>query len=89
MRSLNILATNGELQCLFPEAKLKSVDIEFIGVVHNLIINNNGEDIIVNHYIERVFDKLSQLKSLNDFLSIDFQYTNPVSYTHLRAHETG
>lgn len=78
MRSLNILATNGELQCLFPEAKLKSVDIEFIGVVHNLIINNNGEDIIVNHYIERVFDKLSQLKSLNDFLSIDFQYTNPI-----------
>jgi hypothetical protein len=78
MRSLNILATNGELQCLFPEAKLKSIDTQFIGVIHNLIINNNGEDIEVNHYIERVFDKLSELKSLNDFLSIDFQYTNPI-----------
>lgn len=79
MRSLNILATNSELQCLFPEAKLKSIDIEFIGVLHKLIIDNDSEEIFINHYIERVFDKLSELKSLNDFLSIDFQYSNPVN----------
>jgi hypothetical protein len=78
MRSLNILATNSELQCLFPEAKLKSSDIEFIGVNHKLTINNNGEDIYINHYVERVYDILSELKSFNDFLSIDFKYANPI-----------
>ena len=78
MRSLNILATNSELQCLFPEAKLKSVDIESIGVNHNFIINNNGEDILITHYIERVFDILNELKSIDSILSIDFKYSNPV-----------
>jgi hypothetical protein len=77
MRSLNILATNSELQCLFPEAKLQSVDIENIGTVHKLKITNNNEDILINHYIEPVFDIITKLKTFNDFFSIDFQYSNP------------
>jgi hypothetical protein len=50
MKLLNILATNSELQCLFPEAKLKSVDIVDIGKQNKLVIDNNGEKIQINHY---------------------------------------
>ncbi len=78
MRSLNILATNSELQCLFPEAKLKSVDTSDTGRCHNLVINNNGEDIIINHYIQNPYEILNDLKSFEGITTIDLLYTNPI-----------
>ena len=58
MKSLNILATNSELQCLFPEAKLKSIDNVEIGKHHKLIIDNNGEIIELNHFIYILYRKV-------------------------------
>lgn len=78
MKSLNILGTNNELQCLFPEAKLKSVDIVDIGKHHKLIIDNNGECIEINHYIQNPFDVLSNKKSFDNILSFDLLYINPI-----------
>jgi hypothetical protein len=78
MRSLNILANNSELQCLFPEAKLKSVDIVDIGKQNKLVIDNNGEKIQINHYIQNPYDKLNELKSFDNITSLDLLYTNPI-----------
>ena len=78
MKLLNILATNSELQCLFPEAKLKSVDIVDIGTQNKLVIDNNGEKIQINHYIQNPYDILNDLKSFDDITTLDLLYTNPI-----------
>jgi len=77
MRSLNILATNNELQCLFPEAKLQSVDIVDIGKHHRIIINNNDEDVLINHHIQNPYDILNNIKSFDNITTADLLYTNP------------
>jgi hypothetical protein len=71
MRSLNILATNSELQCLFPEAKLNSVDIVDIGKQNKLVIDNNGEKIQINHYIQNPYNILNDLKSFDGITTLD------------------
>jgi hypothetical protein len=78
MRSLNILATNNELQCLFPEAKLKSIDVIDNGKHHRIIINNNNEDILINHYIQNAYSILNDLQSFDGVTNIDLLYTNPI-----------
>ena len=78
MKSLNILATNSELQCLFPEAKLKSIDNVEIGKHHKLIINNNGEIIELNHFIQNPYDILNNIKSFDGITTFDLLYTNPI-----------
>ena len=78
MRSLNILATYNELQNLFPEAILKSIDGVKIGIHHKLIIDNNGEQIEVHHYIQNPYDVLNNLKSFDEITIFNLLYTNPI-----------
>ncbi len=78
MRSLNILATNNELQCLFPEAKLKSIDVIDNDKHHRIIINNNNEDILINHYIQNAYSILNDLQSFDGVTNLDLLYTNPI-----------
>lgn len=78
MRSLNILATNNELQNLFPEAKLLSVNEIEAGKYHKLVINNGGEKIQIHHYIENPYNILNQLKSFDGVTTINLLYTKPI-----------
>lgn len=78
MRSLNILSTNSELQCLFPEAKLKSIDVIDNGKNHKIIIHNNNEDIVINHYIQNAYAVLNDLESFDGITNLDLLYTNPI-----------
>ena len=78
MRLLNILSNNSELQCLFPEAKLNSIDTVDTGRHHKLIIDNSGEKIQINHYIQNPYDVLNELKSFDGITTIDLLYTNPI-----------
>ena len=78
MRSLNILATNNELQNLFPEAKLLSVNEIEVGKYHKIVINNGGEKIQIHHYIENPYNILNQLKSFDGVTTINLLYTKPI-----------
>lgn len=77
MRLLNILASNNELQNLFPEAKLVSTSIIQIAKHHEIVINNNGETIKIHHYIQNPYNILNELKSFDGITTIDLLYTNP------------
>ena len=77
MRSLNILSTNSELQCLFPEAKLFSIDLSNIGECHSMVIVNNGEKIKINHYIQNAYDIINNLISFDGVTTLNLLYTNP------------
>jgi hypothetical protein len=79
MRSLNILATYNELQNLFPEANLISIDEIVYTKHHKIIINNNGEDIEINHYIQNPYNILNELKSFDGVTHLDLLYTNPIN----------
>lgn len=78
MRSLNILATNGELQCLFPNAKLKSVDTTSNGLNYKLSIKNNDEIIQITHYMQNAYDVLNDLNSFDGITELNLLYTNPI-----------
>jgi hypothetical protein len=78
MRLLNILATINELQNLFPEANLISINDIKRNSHHKLIINNGGEDIEINHYIQNPYDILNELKSFDGITTFDLLYTNPI-----------
>jgi hypothetical protein len=78
MRSLNILATNNELQNLFPEGKLVSTDVIEISKCHKLLINNNDENIEIYHYIQNPYDTLNCAKTFDNVLSFDLLWTNPI-----------
>lgn len=78
MRSLNILSTNTELQCLFPEAKLKRVDVIEENKCSKLIIDNNGEIIEIHHYSQNPYNILNDLKSFDGITTFDLLYSNPI-----------
>lgn len=78
MRSLNILATYNELQNLFPEANLLSIDDIKRNVHHKLTINNSGEYIEINHYIQNPYDILNELKSFDGITELNLLYANPI-----------
>jgi hypothetical protein len=78
MRSLNILATNTELQCLFPEAKLKRIDVIEENRCSKLIIDNNGETIEIYHYCQNPYNILNNLKSFDGITTFDLLYLNPI-----------
>ena len=74
MKYLNILCSTIELHCFFPNGKL--LESSYISERCNKLKIKSGEDIIeTTHYIENPFDKLSELKNINE---IDSLYTNPV-----------
>lgn len=78
MRSLNILATPSELQCLFPEAILKYVNEVESNKCYKLNIDNNGEIIEIHHYIQNPYNIINNLKSFEGITTFDLLYTNPV-----------
>lgn len=77
MRSLNILATNNELQNLFPNAKLVSTKVIEIAKHHKILIDNGDEKIQIHHYIQNPYNILNELKSFDGITTIDLLYTNP------------
>jgi hypothetical protein len=78
MRSLNVLATNSELQCLFPQAKLNSIDIIDSNRCNRLVISNNDEKIEIFHYIQNPYNITNNLKSYDGITTFDLLYTNPI-----------
>jgi hypothetical protein len=78
MRSLNILATYNELQNLFPEANLISVNVIEIEKHHKIVINNGGEEIEIHHYIQNPYNILNNLKSFDGITTFDLLYSNPI-----------
>ena len=78
MKSLNILSTESELQCLFPTAKLKSINDSHIDLYKKLIINNQDEIIEIKHYKQNAYDILNNLKSFDGITELDLLYTNPL-----------
>lgn len=78
MRSLNILANNNELQNLFPEAKLLSVNVIEVAKHHEIVIDNCGEKIEIHHYIQNPYNILNELKSFDGVTTIDLLYSNPI-----------
>ena len=78
MRSLNILATYNELQNLFPEANLISVNVIEIEKHHKIVINNGGEEIEIHHYIQNPYNILNHLKSFDGITTFDLLYSNPI-----------
>jgi hypothetical protein len=79
MRSLNVLATNSELQCLFPQAKLNSIDIIDSNRCNRLVISNNDEKIEIFHYIQNPYNITNNLKSYDGITTFDLLYTNPIN----------
>jgi len=78
MRSLNILASNNELQNLFPEAKLLSSNVIKVAKHHEIVIDNCGEKIKIHHYIQNPYNILNELKSFDGVTTIDLLYSNPI-----------
>ena len=78
MRSLNILSTYNELQNLFLEANLISVNVIELETHHEIVIDNNGEKIQIHHYIQNPYNILNELKSFDGITTLDLLYTNPI-----------
>lgn len=78
MRSLNILASNNELHNLFPEAKLLSVNVIDVVKHYEIVIDNCGEKIEIQHYIQNPYNILNELKSFDGVTTIDLLYSNPI-----------
>jgi hypothetical protein len=79
MRSLNILATNNELQNLFPKAKLISTNVIEAAKHQKIVIDNDDEKIEIHHYIRNPYSILNELKSFDGVTTIDLLYTNPTN----------
>ena len=74
--SLDIKSANTyELNCLFPTAKIKSYKIMENYLISKITLEANNETFELVHYIENVFDKLSNLENI---LNINSLYTSPI-----------
>ena len=75
MKYINLLANTYELNCLFPTAKIKSYKVIENYSISKIILEVNNETFELVHYIENVFDKLSNLENI---LNINSLYTSPI-----------
>ena len=75
MKYINLLANTYELNCLFPTAKIKSYKIMENYLISKITLEANNETFELVHYIENVFDKLSNLENI---LNINSLYTSPI-----------
>ena len=75
MKYINLLANPFELHCLFPTAKIKSYQIIQDYSIGKITLEVNNETFELTHYIENLFDKLSNLENI---LNINSLYVSPI-----------
>lgn len=74
MKNVNLLCTIAELVCLFPNAELIELN-KLSENCNNLKIKLENNIIEINHYFEKIFEKI---ENLNNIFDIDSYYTNPI-----------
>jgi hypothetical protein len=75
MKYINLLCNNFELNCLFPDALLLESNT-YLNKKCNFLKIQSGENLIeINHFIENLFEKLTDL---NNIFEINSYYTNPI-----------
>ena len=75
MKYINLLANTYELNCLFPTAKIKSYKVIENYLISKIILEVNNETFELTHYIENLFDTLSNLENV---LNINSLYISPI-----------
>ena len=75
MKYINLLANPYELNCLFPTAKIKSYQIIEDYSIGKITLEVNNETFELTHYVENLFDKLSNLENI---LNINSLYVSPI-----------
>lgn len=76
MKQITLLCTTIELHCFFPTAQL--LEIRNIHKDFNILKIKSEENIIeINHHIENIFEKISEV-GLDNIFSMKSLYTNPL-----------